>query len=352
MTTSLRDLFRYPIIQAPMAGGPGTPRLGAAVTDAGGFAFLAAGYKTADALRAEIAEIRALTSTPFGVNIFVPQHVPVDGDALQRYRERLTPEAERLGVALGDPVWDDDQWGAKISFLLEDPVPVVSFTFGCPDADVIAALRRRGSLTVVTVTTSEEARLATAAGADALCVQGSEAAAHQASFDNGPARDVGLLPLLAEVQSATALPLIATGGLMRGADVAAVLAAGAIAAQCGTAFLRCPESGTHRTHRAALADPRFAATAVTRAFTGRWARSLVNRFLLAHDAAAPRAYPHIHHLTRHVRRAAAERGDPDALHLWAGQGFRQAEERPATDVVDRLVRAARAALGRAWKSFT
>ena len=343
MTPALRDLFRHPIIQAPMAGGPGTPALAAAVSEAGGFAFLAAGYKTTDALRAEIAQTRSLTSAPFGVNLFVPQPGPIDDQALRRYRERLAPEAERLGVTLGEPVWDDDQWQAKLALLLEVPVPVVSFTFGCPDPDVFDALRRRGSLTMVTVTTAEEARRAAGAGADALCVQGSEAGAHQASFDNGPAREVGLLPLLSEVRSATSLPLVAAGGLMRGTDVAAVLAAGAVAAQCGTAFLLSPEAGTNRTHRAALADPRFAATAVTRAFTGRWARGLVNRFLLAHDAAAPRAYPHVHHLTRPLRRAAAERGDPDALHLWAGQGFRRAEERPAADVVDRFARAARGA---------
>ena len=341
--TTLRDLIRHPIIQAPMAGGPGTPRLAAAVTDAGGFAFLAAGYKSAEAVRAEFTELRRLTSGPFGVNVFVPQHAPVDEEALHRYRARLAPEAERLSVELGDPVWDDDGWDAKIALLLEDPVPVVSFTFGCPDPDVIAALHGRGSLAVITITTRDEARLAAAAGADVLCVQGSEAGAHQASFDNGPVRDVGLIALLAEVRSAVALPLIAAGGLTRGADVAAVLAAGAVAAQCGTAFLRCPESGTHPTHRAALADPRFTATAVTRAFTGRWARGLINRFLLAHDAAAPAAYPHAHHLTRPIRRAAADRGDPDALHLWAGESFRDAVDRPAADVVERMVREARTA---------
>lgn len=347
MRPALRDVIRVPVVQAPMAGGAGTPRLAAAVAEAGGFPILAAGYKSADALRAEIAETRRLTGAPIGVNVFVPQHTETAQEDLDRYRDRLAPEAQRLGVGLGDPVWDDDVWDAKLALLLADPVPLVSFTFGCPPGEVIRELQRRGSLAVITVTTPDEARLAAATGADALCVQGAEAGAHQGSFDNDAVRDVGLLPLLAAVQAAVPVPLIAAGGIMRGADLAAVLASGAIAAQLGTAFLRCPESGTHQTHRQALADSRFAATAVTRAFTGRWARSLVNRFMERHGPAAPRAYPQVHHLTRELRRAAAQRGDPDALHLWAGQGFRLAEGRPAGEIVARLIVEARAALGRA-----
>jgi nitronate monooxygenase len=336
----LQDLLRSPIILAPMAGGPGTVALAAAVSEAGGFPFLAAGYKTPEALQAEIAAYRTAARGPFGVNVFVPYRAGVDGEALERYRARLLPEAQRLGVVLGEPVWDDDGWDQKIAALLDDPVPVVSFTFGCPDPEVVAALQRRSSIVVATVTTAGEAALAAAAGADALCVQGAEAGAHQGSFDDAVARTLGLLDLLTEVRAAVGLPLVASGGVARSADVAAALAAGAVAVQCGTAFLRCPESGTHATHRAALADARFGATAVTRAFTGRWARGLVNRFLLAHGDAAPAAYPHVHHLTRPLRRAAADVGDADTLHLWAGVGFRAAEARAAGDVTDRLARGA------------
>jgi nitronate monooxygenase len=336
----LRDLLRSPIILAPMAGGPGTPRLAAAVSDAGGFPFLAGGYKTAEAVAAEIAAYRAAARGPFGVNLFVPQRTVVDGQALRRYGERLRPEAERFGVRLGEPVWDDDAWDAKLAAILDDPVPAVSFTFGCPDADVIGALRHRGILVIVTVTTPGEARQAAAAGADALCVQGSEAGAHQGSFDNTAARALGLLEVLAQVRAAVRLPLIAAGGVMRGSDVAAAVAAGATAAQCGTAFLLCPESGTHPTHREALVHRRSAATALTRAFTGRWARAILNRFLRTYGADAPAAYPHVHHLTRPLRRAAADAGDAETLHLWAGEGFRAAEARSAGEVVARLVRGA------------
>lgn len=346
MQRSLGDLIRAPIVLAPMAGGPGTPRLAAAVAEAGGLPFLAGGYKSPAAVRSEIEELRALTGAPFGVNVFVPQPPEAPAADLEAYRERLIPEARRLGVELGEPAWDDDGWEAKLALLAADPVPLVSFTFGCPSADVIRSLQQRRTLVAITVTAPEEAQQAAAAGADALCVQGAQAGAHQGSFDNAAPRDVGLLPLVAAVRRAVSLPLIAAGGIMRGEDVAAVLAAGASAAQLGTAFLRCPESGTSEAHRRALGDPRFTATAVTRAFTGRWARGLVNRFILEHGSFAPRAYPHVHHMTRELRRVAAKRLDLDVLHLWAGQGFALAEERPAGEIVERLRRQARAILGR------
>ncbi|WP_243149860.1 nitronate monooxygenase family protein [Thermaerobacter sp. PB12/4term] len=333
------ELLRSPIVQAPMAGGVSTPALAAAVSQAGGLGFLAAGYKTAGAMREEIRAMRALTGAPFGVNLFVPQQVDVDLAAVQRFRERLRAEGRHLGVEPGEPVWDDDDWEAKLEVLLREPVPVVSFTFGCPPPDVIAELKRRGSCVVVTVTTPEEAVTASRAGADALCVQGVEAGGHRASFadhESPGGEDYGLLVLLRLVRQAVSLPLIAAGGIMHGRDIAAVLVAGACAAQMGTAFLRCPESGAHPLHKAALADPRFTATALTRAFTGRRARGLVNRFVREYSAAAPAAYPHVHFLTRPLRQAAARAGDPDGMALWAGQGFRLAREMPAGELVQQL----------------
>ncbi|RAY10854.1 nitronate monooxygenase [Actinomadura craniellae] len=335
----LRDLLRRPVVAAPMAGGASGPDLVAAVAEAGGLGFLAAGYKTAEDVRAEIGRARRATPA-FGVNVFVPppQDTPVDAAAVAAYRDRLTPEADRLGVALGEPVGGDDGWDAKLAVLLADPVPVVSFTFGLPSREVIDALRERGSLVVATVTSPAEARLASAV-ADALCVQGAEAGAHRGSFvdDDSPASPaLPLRELLPAVRRVTDLPLIAAGGLATAADVAGVLAAGAVAAQLGTAFLRAPESGTPAPHRAALADPRFTATAVTRAFSGRSARGLVNRFMSEHGPHAPAAYPHVHQITTPLRRAAAARNDPDTMALWAGTGFRQATADPAGEIVARL----------------
>jgi len=202
---------------------------------------------------------------------------------------------------------------------------------------VIRALQEAGSAVVVTVTSPAEAVLAAEAGADALCVQGYEAGAHRGTFvnDDAPGGDRGLPALIGEVAAVTGLPQIAAGGIMGPRQVRAVLAAGAAAAQCGTAFLRSPESGAHPLHKAALADPRYTATVVTRAFSGRPARGLVNRFIAEH-ADAPPAYPEINNATRPLRAAAAARGDTEAMSLWAGQGYRQAAERPAAEIVERL----------------
>ncbi|MEU9017404.1 nitronate monooxygenase [Actinomadura sp. NPDC048394] len=332
MTASwLPDL---PIVQAPMAGGPSTPELAAAVSDAGGLGFLGAGYKTAGAMRADIDRARALTSRPFGVNLFMPSHDDIDPAAVAAYRDALAPEARRLGVDPGTPAARDDAYDAKIADLLSAPPAVVSFTFGCPDGAVIRAFQERGVTVVVTVTTAEEARLASAA--DALCAQGTEAGGHRGSFTNTFDGALSLRDLLRDVLAITDRPVIAAGGLGTPDDVAGILSLGAVAAQLGTAFLRCPESGASALHKAALADPRFTSTAMTRAFSGRPARGLVNRFLTEHSAGAPAAYPDVHYVTSPLRKAAAAQGDPDIVNLWAGTAFRAAAESPAADLVGHL----------------
>ncbi|GAB2612457.1 nitronate monooxygenase [Streptomyces capparidis] len=342
------SLTPHPIVQAPMAGGTSCPRLAAEVSRAGGLGFLAAGYKSADAMRQEITELRSLTDRPFGVNLFLPQPVTPAAAGVAAYRERLGAEADRYATAPGDPdQGTDDDYEAKLAVLLEDPVPLVGFTFGCPDPDTLRALAAVGTVTVVTATTPAEAAAAERAGADAVCVQGAEAGAHQGSHRNDPEQDgaaLALLPLLALVREAVELPLVAAGGIMRGAQVAAVLAAGACAAQLGTAFLACPESGAHPAHKAALTDPAFTRTELTRAFSGRPARGLVNRFLAEHGGHAPAAYPQVHHVTAPLRRAAAAQGDPHGMALWAGQGHRLARPLPAGQLVRTLVAEADAAL--------
>ncbi len=234
------------------------------------------------------------------------------------------------------PVFDDDAWAAKLQLLVEQPVPVVSVTFGCPSADEIAALHRVGSEVWVTVTTPGEATHAEQAGADVLVAQGSEAGGHRGTWDDAASEDaaVGVLALVQLVRARTRLPVVATGGIMTGTGVAAVLAAGAVAASLGTAFMRCPEAGTSAVVRAALRGD--APTALTRAFTGRLARGIRNRMLVEHSAVAPSAYPEINHLTAPLRQAARERGDGDLVNLWAGQAYQLAEERPAAEVVARL----------------
>ncbi len=333
-----------PIVQAPMAGGPSTPGLAAAVGQAGGLGFLAAGYLTAAELAARLDALRARTAAPFGVNLFVPQPPP-PVPSLSPYRRELAGEAERYGVALPEPdPADDDHWAAKLALLTSHPVPVVSFTFDLPPAAAVEQLRGVGAYLVATVTSVAAARAAAGAGMDALCVQGPEAGGHRGHHDPYAEPDpTPLLELVPAVAAEVGLPIIAAGGLMTGADLAAALRAGARAVQLGTAYLRTPESGANQVYRQALADDRFNETVVTRAFSGRLARGLRNRFTDAHHATAPVGYPLVNQLTKPLRAAAAAQGDPDGLSLWAGTGHRLATGEPAAPLTLRLWREALAA---------
>ncbi|MDX3849388.1 nitronate monooxygenase [Streptomyces sp. AK02-01A] len=340
MSSALTDLCRYPIVQAPMAGGASCPQLAAAVSEAGGLGFLAAGYKTADGMYEEVKQLRGLTGQPFGINLFMPQSQYADQAAVEVYRNQLAGETTWYETPLGDPqAGSDDGYEAKLAILLDDPVPVVSFTFGCPTREILDAFARAGTFTVVTVTTPEEAQTAQWSGADAVSVQGIEAGGHQGTHRDDPATDgagIGLLSLVSQVRETVQLPVIAAGGLMRGGQIAAVLAAGADAAQLGTAFLVCPESGANVVHKQAMTNPLFVRTELTRAFSGRPARGLVNRFMREHGPYAPSAYPEVHHLTAGLRKAAAKVGDAQGMALWAGQGHRMARELPAGQLVELL----------------
>jgi nitronate monooxygenase len=331
----LDDLTR-PIVQAPMAGGISTPALAAAVSDAGGLGFLGAGYREPDAVADEIAELRSLTDRPFGLNLFAPAGSPADPAAIERYATRIAHEGE-----LGEPRYDDDHFEAKLALAAELSIPVVSTTFGAPSAAQVEALHAAGCAVWVTVTTPAEAERALAVGPDALVLQGFEAGGHRGAFDDLDPLDFGLLALLRLVAGLTDLPLIASGGLFDGAGIAAVLVAGAAAAQLGTAFMLCPEAATSPAHRAAIESG--APTDVTRAFTGRRARGIVNRFMREHHDAAPSAYPEIHHLTQPLRRAAREAGDPDRIHLWAGQAHARSRNVPAATLMEDLAAEAREA---------
>lgn len=332
------ERLEHPIVQAPMAGGPSTPALAAAVSDAGGLGFVAAGYLTPERLREDIAAVRAETEAPFGVNLFVPGPPEVDEAELGAFVERLGPHA-------GEPRYDDDAWEAKLAIVHEEAPAVVSFTFGCPSSQIVASLRERGTEVWATVTSVAEARLARDAGADALVLQGVEAGGHRGTFDDPPDGGEGLstLALLRLVDSSDVdLPLVASGGITDAPALAAVLAAGAAAAQLGSAFMLSPEAATNPAHRRALAQE--AATGLTRSFSGRLARGIQNGFMREHDAHAIRAYPHVHHATSPIRAAARRREDPDGFNLWAGQTHNLAEEKPAAQIIRELSEGARAAL--------
>jgi NAD(P)H-dependent flavin oxidoreductase YrpB (nitropropane dioxygenase family) len=331
-----------PVIAAPMAGGPTTPGLVLAADSAGSLGFLAGGYLGAEALRGQIAEVRA-RSGRFGVNLFAPNPVPVDPAAYRAYASAIQPEADVYGVDLSEVAVteDNDDWAAKVDLLLREPVPVVSFTFGIPTARVVAELRAAGTLVVQTVTSAGEAALAQAAGVDLLAVQASAAGGHSGTLT--PAHippSIPLTELLAEVRASVSTPLLAAGGLATPEAVAEALGAGAQAVMVGTVLLRADESGASSAHKAAVADAARGATLVTRAFTGRPARALRNTFTDRYQDLAPAGYPALHHLTRPIRKAAAAAGDPERINLWAGTGHLRATEEPAAKILTRLAASA------------
>jgi nitronate monooxygenase len=338
-------IFNTRVIAAPMAGGTSTPDFVKAVHAAGGLGFLAAGYKSVAAMQAEIRTVRD-SGARFGMNVFVPDpgQLPPPASVLAEladYRQQLGAEARRYGVDLPAlRLDDDDAWRGKVDALLADPVELVSFTFGLPGQDVVSLLKRAGSAVLATVTSVAEARQAADLGVDALVVQHGCAGAHSAAFLARPGGSstapATTAELVAAVRAAVQLPLVAAGAVMDAAGLAAVLEAGADAAQLGTALLRADESGARQLHKDALASPHFTGTAVTTAFTGRPARALVNEFVRAHPT-APAAYPAVHHLTAPLRAAAAAAGDPERLNLWAGTGWQRARSGPVASILADLV---------------
>ncbi|MFF1382551.1 nitronate monooxygenase [Arthrobacter sp. NPDC058288] len=339
-------IFGTRIIAAPMAGGTSTPGFVQAVHAAGGLGFLAAGYKTVAAMQSDIREVRS-AGARFGMNLFVPDRTqlnppPAVREQMEHYRRSLEPDARRYGVSLpGLRLDDDDEWQGKIDALLEDPVEFVSFTFGLPEQAGVHALKRAGSTIIATVTSPAEASLAVERGADILVVQHGSAGGHSAAFlarENTPDSpgSATTAQLLATVRTAVGVPLVAAGGIMDSAGLDSALAAGATAAQLGTAFLRSDESGARQLHKDALASQAFTETRMTRAFTGRQARALANSFVREHDD-APEGYPALHHLTAPIRAAAAAAGDPERLNLWAGTGWRKAEAGPVSDIINRML---------------
>jgi len=333
----LRELT-CPVIVAPMAGGPSTPELAAAGSNAGGLGFVPGGYLTAEVFAGRITAARGLTTGPVGANLFVPGPSTAVPASIESYAKALAEDAERYHVALGEPRFDDDAWAAKVDVVMDLKPEVVSFTFGLPQPDEVARMRGAGIYTVATVTTLAEAEVAVACGVDALAAQGPAAGGHRGTFD--PVAEPASQPLhqlLHAVIVATNLPVVAAGGLMTATDVADVLAMGALAVQLGTAFLLADEAGSSPVHRAALQDESFTDTAVTKAFSGRYARGLRNRFIEEHEDHAPFGYPEVHYLTSPLRAASVKARDPHATNVWAGTGFRQAKAAPVADIIAALV---------------
>lgn len=344
--------IRYPIIQAPMAGGFTTPELVAAVANAGGLGMLAGMGIPPERLRELIRTIRGLTSGPFGVNFLIP--APIEGNRdgvttqsfLDRFRADLGLPPGRPDVAPPPDVLDE-----QIEEVFNARVPIVSVALGDPGRFVERA-HAAGTRVVATVTTVAEAQQVAAEGVDMIVAQGAEAGGHQSTFtpgEQGAVPLVGTLALVPQIVDAVRVPVVASGGIMDGRGIVAVLALGALGAQLGTRFLLAHESGTSPTHRQALIAANETDTVVTRAFTGRAARGIRNRFIAEYERAGaePLAWPLQRAAAQDVYAAAQSRGEGDYMPLWAGQGLRLAtQEQGAAEIVAELVAQARAEIER------
>jgi nitronate monooxygenase len=337
-----------PIVQAPMAGGPTTPELVAAVCRAGGLGMIAGAALSPAQIREQAAAVRRLTDRPFGINLFVLPTAAPAAATVAAAQARLAPLHAELGLP---PPAIPNAWGeefdGQFQALLDAAPAFASTHFAAPPPACVAALKARGIPLAVTATTVDEARALEAAGADAIVAQGAEAGGHRGTFLR-PVEEslVGTMALVPQVVDAVRVPVIAAGGIMDGRGVAAALALGAAAAQLGTAFLACPEAETHELHKAALASA--AGTMLTRGVSGRHARGLRNRLLetLDRDAAGAPDYRVQNALAGPLRAAAAKQGRTELMWMLAGQGHRLATTRPAGELVQAIAAEAAAILGR------
>jgi nitronate monooxygenase len=341
--------MRCPIIQAPMAGGPTSPDLVAAVSNAGGLGGFAAAMLAPQHIEAGVTAIRARTDRAFAVNLFVLPPADPAPHVVAQALGWLAPLYEELGVPPVPPArWCEDG-AAQLETVLALRPRVVSFTFGIVDHACIERFHRAGTQVIGTATTVAEAQAWRDAGADAVCVQGAEAGGHRGTFLGSAEQSmIGTLALVPQVADAVDLPVIAAGGIMDGRGVAAVLALGAGAAQLGTAFLSCPEAPIHALWKQALAAARDDATRVTRLFSGRPARGLANGFMdrMAEYEALVPAYPVQNALTAALRQAAARQDRADCMSLWAGQGAAMSRVVPAAALVALLSRECEQVLAR------
>jgi nitronate monooxygenase len=335
--------IEHPIFQAPMAGANATPpALVAAVSNARALGFLGAAYMTPEQVVRECAAIRALTSRTFGINLFAPTPIPDPPSDVAMALDRIAAFHAELGLPA--PSWPtnpahsfDDQLAAAV----DGGAGVFSFTFGTLSSHAIGKAKSRGIYLIGTATTVDEAITLERSGVDAVVAQGSEAGAHRGTFLGAfESSMVGTMSLVPQIADAIRIPLIASDGIMDGRGIAAALRLGAGAAQMGTAFLVTDECGVAEAYKDAVLSAHDDSTRVTRAFSGRPARGIVNRAMteIERDGGAILAYPYQNSLTRPMRNAAAQQDRTEFLSLWAGQAAGLARRMSATELVATLVR--------------
>jgi nitronate monooxygenase len=337
----LHDLFKFPIIQGPMAGGASSPALVAAVSNAGGLGSLAASLLSPSVIRDQVADIRGMTDQPFLINLFIQDTPSPSQDEIGNASRLLEPFWKSLGWdSLPVPArWCED-FHAQFDALIAARPAAASFTFGILEPAQVERLHDAGIVVIGTVTSVEEAKAWETLGADAVIASGTEAGGHRGTFIG--AQEDSMFPareLWPQVARAVDIPTIAAGGIMTGVDIQEALAVGAQAVQMGSAFLVCDESGINQTYRDALIRADDTPTRLTRAFSGRYARGLENRFMremMSVEKEFP-AYPVQNALTTPIRAAAAAKGDPELMSLWAGAEIRRARPLPVAMLMQTLV---------------
>lgn len=345
MQNRLTELLgiKYPIIQAPMAGGVTTSNLVASVSNSGGFGMIGAGYMTPEQIRRQIGEIRELTPNRFGINLFVPEEFKASEDAILTANQLLQPIKEELHLKHPQPSIPtaEKEWETfheQVRVVIEEKVPVCSFTFGIPSKEIITEFKKHQILLIGTATTVEEALINEEAGMDAVVIQGSEAGGHRGSFA-GDEKQIGLMSLITQVAARMNIPIIAAGGIMDGRGLMAAICLGAEGAQMGTAFLTCTESGAHQVHKEAILDSTDDQTVLTQVYSGKWARGIKNKFyqdMKDFEMELPE-FPIQNALTSPIRKAASQQNNPEYMSLWAGQNASLARNVSANELIEMIV---------------
>ncbi|WP_332645204.1 NAD(P)H-dependent flavin oxidoreductase [Lysinibacillus sp. 54212] len=325
-----------PIIQAPMAGAT-SPRFVAACCEAGVLGSIGAGYLNGEETRDFIREVKKLTDKPFSVNLFIQEEPQIDIGVLQDARMALQPIYEELGIEGVSKVISDEVFSGQVQAVIDEKVPILSFTFGIPEQEVIKRLKDNGVFVIGTATTLEEAIAVERAGLQAVVLQGSEAGGHRGSFTE-PLQLVPLRELMGNVVSGVSIPIIAAGGIMTSEHVGEMLNLGAGAVQVGTALLTAEESEVNELHKEAILHSKEKDTTLTKAFTGKYARGLKNTFTEALKDAVVAPYPLQHHLTITIRQKSGKIGKPEYLSLWMGENSYMAKRAPVHILLDELTR--------------
>ncbi|CAN5746762.1 nitronate monooxygenase [soil metagenome] len=347
LTTRVTQLLKiaHPVIQAPMAGGITTPSLVAAVSNAGGLGSLGAGYMDPESIRNAISEIRSLTRMPFAVNLFIPESYTEAPRSVQQINELMESYRAELRINTPTEVGPYAQpFADQLAVVIEQQVPVFSFTFGLLDESNISAMQAAGITTIGTATTVQEALALESAGIDIVTGQGTEAGGHRgtflADFDDA---QIGTLALVPQLADALRVPVIAAGGIADGRGLAAALSLGAGAVQMGTAFVACHESGAAPEYKKAVLEAGRENTKITRVFSGKPARAIENRFLHEMEERAEEIppYPIQNAWTKDIRAEAKEQSRPEFMSLWAGQAAGLSQAIPAAELVENVVEEAR-----------